>query len=528
MIKPKRIDVTTDELDALMGRIRASQIDKKDIEIIEGLAETITILNNAVDDKTTSIKRLLKMIFGSKTEKKKDVLKEDEELDPPSTDSDNKGSKKPKENTSPQKGHGRNGVAAYTGAKRKTIEHESLKHKDQCPLCGDGKVYKLKKPGVIIRVIGSAPLTATITELEKLRCNLCEKIFTAKAPDNIGDKKYDESSGAMIALMKYGCGLPFNRLDQLQACLGVPLPSSTQWDIIYDMAEIFSPVYGALIRNAAQGDVIYNDDTVMKILELMKEVNPKRKGMFTSGIMSTVENQKTALFFTGRNHAGENIATVLAKREEELDAPIQMCDALASNTSNDFTTILANCTTHARRKFVDVAESFPDECKFVLDILGTVYKNDAITKEMKMTPAQRLTYHKTHSASLMKSLHNTLQKQINNKEVEPNSGLGQAIKYMLKHWEKLTLFLRVPNAPLDNNFCERALKKAILHRKNSMFFKTLRGAYAGDIMMSFIHTCSLNNINPLDYLKTLLKHSEEINQVPEKWLPWNYKIATAD
>ncbi len=133
MITPKRIDVTTEELDALMGRIRAAQIDKKDIEIIEGLAETITILNNAVDEKTTSIKRLLKMIFGSKTEKKKEVLKEDKESEQPSKDSDNKDSKKLKENKSPQKGHGRNGVAAYTGAKRITIEHESLKHKDQRP-----------------------------------------------------------------------------------------------------------------------------------------------------------------------------------------------------------------------------------------------------------------------------------------------------------------------------------------------------------------------------------------------------------
>ncbi len=526
MIKPKRIDVTADELDALLDRVRSADIDKNDIEIIEGLAETITILNNAVDKKNISIKRLLKMIFGSKTEKKKDVLKEDEESDPPSKDSDDKDSKKPKENKSPQKGHGRNGAAAYTGAKRITIAHEFLKHKDPCPLCYEGKVYKLKKPGVIIRVTGSPPLTATITELEKLRCNLCEKIFTAKAPDDIGEKKYDETSGAMIALMKYGCGLPFNRLDHLQACIGVPLPSSTQWDIINEMAEIYTPVYSALIHHAAQGDVLYNDDTVMKVLELMKEVDPKRKGMFTSGIMATAENQKTALFFTGRNHAGENIARVLAKREEALDAPIQMCDALSSNTSEVFTTIIANCITHARRRFVDVAESFPDECKFVLDILGAVYKNDAISKELKMPPAQRLNYHQTHSAPLMESLHDKLRSQMQNHEVEPNSGLGQAIKYMLKHWEKLTLFLKVPNAPLDNNFCERALKKAILHRKNSMFFKTLRGAYAGDIMMSFIHTCSLNNTNPLHYLKTLLKHPEEIKQNPAKWLPWNYKIAT--
>ena len=106
--------------------------------------------------------------------------------------------------------------------------------------------------------------------------------------------------------------------------------------------------------------------------------------------------------------------------------------------------------------------------------------------------------------------------------MEPNSSLGKAINYMLKHWLPLTRFLEVPGAPLDNNICERALKTAILHRKNSLSYKTERGARVGDVFMSLIHTCQLGQVNPLDYLTALVKNAQEVLLQPAKWLPWNY------
>jgi len=127
----------------------------------------------------------------------------------------------------------------------------------------------------------------------------------------------------------------------------------------------------------------------------------------------------------------------------------------------------------------------------------------------------------------MKQLHTWLNGQFDNRKVEPNSGLGKAISYMLKHWESLTLFLRVEGAPLDNNICEQVLKRAILHRKNSLFYKTSHGAYIGDLFMSLIHTCKLSKINPFDYLVALQKYSKKVFQNPQNWLPWNYKAAVA-
>jgi transposase len=251
-----------------------------------------------------------------------------------------------------------------------------------------------------------------------------------------------------------------------------------------------------LIRQAAQGKVLHNDDTPMKILALMKETNAnkpetdsadkrERTGVFTSGIVSIGDGHKIALFFTGHQHAGENLADVLARRASELGPPIQMCDALSRNLPKDFEVLLGNCMTHGRRKFVDVFANFPGECRYVLETLRDVYKNDAIAEEQGMSAQERLTFHQVHSGPIMEGFEKWLKNQIAEKKTEPNSGLGKAISYMKNHWKPLTLFLRVPGAPLDNTICERGLKKAILHRKNSMFFRTANGAHVGDIFMSF-------------------------------------------
>ena len=512
MNMPKRMDISPKQMEELLKRAKASMTEA-DFEVIKGLADTIMYLGYVVDSKNTSIKRLLKLLFGAQTEKTSKIKKKN-------------ASDKPKTDKKKKKGHGKNGKAAYTGAEKIKVPHEALKHKDACPACLKGKVYDTREPSVVIRVTGNAPCTGTIYELQKLRCNLCGQLFTAKAPDHIGDQKYDEAAGAIIALLKYGTGLPFNRMEQLQAFLGVPLPSSTQWEIMEAVADKIYPVYRALIRHAAQGDILYNDDTVMKILELVnrKKDDQTRKGMYTTGIVSCVADVKVALFITGNHHAGENLDAVLAHRSKDLSAPIQMCDALSRNVPKAFKTILSNCIAHARRKFVEIEENYPDECVYVLETLEKIYIFDDHTQNM--TPDDRLLYHQENSGPLMADFHTWLNRQIDEKMVEPNSDLGNAISYMINHWPELTLFLRDGRAPLDNNICERALKKSILHRKNSLFYKTQHGAYVGDLFMSLIHTCSLCSINPFDYLKKLQLNKKELFATPEKFLPWNYQKNT--
>jgi hypothetical protein len=275
----------------------------------------------------------------------------------------------------------------------------------------------------------------------------------------------------MIGLLKYGSGLPFNRLQRLQGNCEIPLAASTQWDIVYAAVSLIEPAYQELIRQAAQGEVLHNDDTSVKILELMgdrakqipesefDERDPHRTGLFTSGLVSTREGNRIALFFSGNYHAGENLAEVLKQRAAELETPIHMCDGLSRNLPKEFETILANCLAHGRRKFVELHDRFPDESTYVIEALKVIYHHDELARDEGMSAEERLGYHQSHSQRTMDDLHAWLQRQFAEKLVERNSALGEAINYLLKRWDSMTLFLRKAGAPLDNNICERALKK---------------------------------------------------------------------
>jgi transposase len=424
-------------------------------------------------------------------------------------------------------GHGRNGAAAFTSAKRVAIAHATLHSGDSCPECREGRVYREKEPATLIRIVGRAPLEATVFELERLRCNACGEVFTADEPETAGPDKYDVTAVAMIALLKYSTGVPFKRLERLEGQLGMPLPAATQWELVEAAAKTMRAVLDELIRQAAQGRVMHNDDTSMRILQLVREPGDQRTGTFTSGIVSMVGVWRIALFFTGTKHAGENIAEVLKQRAAELPPPIQMCDALSRNAPKSTETLLANCLAHGRRQFVELVESFPQECRHVLETLRGVYHNDALTREQELSAEERLRFHQEHSGPLMTQLHEWMEAQLAEHKTEPNSGLGKAISYLLNHWTKLTLFLRQPGAPIDNNIVERALKKAILNRKNALFYKSLNGAGVGDLFMSLIHTCELNGANPLDYLTELQRHSTELAARPSEWMPWNYRETLA-
>ena len=432
------------------------------------------------------------------------------------------------------KGHGRNGAVRFPGARTVVIPHPTLRHGDPCPECGAGKVYHQKQPKRLVRIVGRPPLEATRYEMERLRCNGCNQVFTAETPAAAGPEKYDETVAAMIATLRYGSGVPLKRLERLEGDLGIPLPAATQWGLAKRAAEWLWPAYEEFIRQAAQGEVAHNDDTGMRILRLTREPTPKgkaeRTGVFTSGIVSRVGVCLIALFFSGWKHAGENLAEVLKRRAPGMAPLIQMCDALSRNVpklSEGVRLLLANCLAHGRRQFVEVAANFPAECRYVLETLGGVWHNDELARKGRLSPEERLRFHQEHSEPLMKTLKSWMEAQLAEHKTEPNSGLGKAIQYMLRHWEPLTLFLREPGAPLDNNLVERALKKAILHRKNSLFYKTMNGAAVGDLFMSLIHTCELNGANPFDYLTELQRHAEELKRQPSEWMPWNYRDTLA-
>jgi transposase len=522
----KVLELTAEERQAFLGRVRPGcVVSEQDYRFIEGMIVGLPDVLALIDHRGMTISRLRQLVFGARTEKTATVCPA-----PAGT-----GAVTHPANPPPPrrrgKGHGRHGAGAYLGAQRVRVPHPKLHDGGLCPDCRRGKLHPLSRPGVVVRIVGQAPLAATVFELEKLRCATCGQVFSAPAPAAAGAEKYDPTVGALVAVLRFGSGVPSYRLAQLQQSLGIPFPASTQWELAAELADVATPAFESLVRQAAQRGVIHNDDTTMRVASLRREPaplsdadNPKRTrtGIFTTGILTGGDAPPIALFFTGHQHAGENLQDLMDQRDRHLPAPIQMCDALSRNEPGESATLLSHCLAHGRRQVVDIATSFPVEARHVLECLRAVYHHDARARAERLTAEQRLQLHQNLSRPILDDLHRWLRDQIDQKKVEPNSTLGGAFKYLLNHWDPLTLFLRVAGAPLDNNICERGLKMAILHRKNSLSYKTQRGAQVGDLFMSLIHTCRLNGINPFEYLVALARHPTEVARNPDRWLPWTY------
>ncbi len=542
---PEIVTATREEIDELLLLARKS-FPTKQYELLEKVLGTFVYVMLKLQNAKTSIKRLQRMVFGGRTEHKRNVLEHATVgADAHAQDAAGAGTElanlvvpvpKPR-----PPGHGRNGSQAYSGAPIVECDHPDLEPGDRCPECEKGKVYD-SPPKSLVKVVGQAPLGATVYRLQRLRCRLCDAVFTAPLPAAVAQlPKYDSSCASMIALLRFGNGLPHYRLEGLQASLYIPLPDATQWDIISKAAPAPRAVFEALICQAAQAPLLHSDDTPMRVLSLMKErdkaeaggVKPVAKAINTSGIVAVLQDDaqhngqptqhKVVLFFTGHAHAGKNMERVLAHRAQDLAPAMQMCDALAANVCGEFTTIVANCLAHGRRQVADVAEQFPEAARHVIEALAEVYKHDARCRQNQLSPEQRLALHQQHSKPIMDGLERWMAEQFDKRLVEPNSGLGKALHYLIRHWSELTLFLRKVGAPLDNNVCEQILKRAILHRKGSLFYKTVRGAEVGDIYMSLIHTCRLCDVNPFDYLNALQHHAQDVIAAPARWLPWNFR-----
>lgn len=534
MKSPGRIEVTQEQADEWIEKIKTNRLTEEDRERLVDLIHALGWLNRSLEEKSLSLQRL-RNLFGIHTEKASHILdtiekdlEKDRDGEPERESRLSRAASQNADEKTP--GHGRLSAEEYRSAKKVHYPHPTLKAGMRCPGCDRGNLCALP-PGKLLRITAMPPLEATVHQPERLRCATCGEVYTADLPAEVGAEKYDASACAMVALFRYGYGMPMNRLAHFQKSLGMPLAAGTQWELIVRVADAGRPVFEGLLQMAAQGELFHNDDTPMKILSLMNEQkqakdngkDPGRTGMFTTGIVAVAHGHKIMLFFSGRKHAGENLDHLLARRDNVHDVPLQMCDALLRNEPSEGRTLVANCLTHGRRTFYDVYSAFPDQVKFVIGLLKEVYRHDALAKKEAMSPEQRLRFHQEKSGPLMDHLKGWLEDQMTAKKAEPNSSLGKAIQYMRNHWEKLTRFLKVPGMPLTNDECERLLKTAIRHRNNSLFYKNETGAEVGDILMSLIQTAMQAGVNPFLYLIALQKNQAAVAKNPEGWFPWNYE-----
>jgi hypothetical protein len=341
----------------------------------------------------------------------------------------------------------------------------------------------------------------------------------------------------VLALARYYLGIPLYRLENFQALVGVPVPDATQWDQLEHVGNCAYPIFKCFETLAAQGEVIYQDDTPARVLALIEENRHAQKsepaaasprtGMFTTALIAQVGKRRICLYYTGRQHAGENLTRLLAKRDPQRGTPLVMSDALSSNTAEETPLIRCHCLAHGRRKFRELDEVFPVESAVVVDALKVVYEHEEAARAQQLSAEARLGYHQTYSAPIMAALKDWLERQSADRLVEPNSSLGKAIAYVLGHWATLTRFLQVPGAPLDNNSAERALKLCIRQRKNSLFYATEHSAYIASLLTSVIATCLQAGVNALEYLVAVQEHRQAVFAHPSAWLPWTYPAALA-
>ena len=547
--------IDIDGLRALVERARGV-LPPDDIATLSLAIDQLHAVREALHERTATFARLRRLFHLTSSEKTASVFGDDKsstseattspDADSADPNSANHASSTATESSAPAtnveetprrgKNAGRTPASAYATANKIRVPHEHLHAGDPCPGCAHGKLCPRKRPRRIVKVDGSPALVASCWELDSLRCSGCGEVYTATPPPAAvaaEAEKYSETAAAVIAYLHYGAGMPFHRLAKMQASLQTPVPSSTQWDVVCKGAARVLPVYEVLLDTASQARLLNADDTYVRITSLMgkrradavasgKLESPKRTGLFTTNVIATHESHQIALFFSGRQHAGENLEALLKRRPDGLDAPMLMSDALSRNVPAEPPVVEGNCLAHGRRNIVDEVENYPTECRRILDDLGVVFAHDAETRRLKMSDQQRMEHLQQHAGPVLGRLRKWMREQFRDRRVEENSGFGAAIRYLLKHWPKLTLFLKRPGVPLSNNISERALKMIILQRKNSYFYRSLEGARVADVYTSLIHTCELAGINPVEYLTELLRHALEVTESPGDWVPWRY------
>ena len=545
MKRPEEVTLSREEGEALITRLERDAVTAADRRVLVKVLTFYFWLLFALREAKLSLKRLKALVFGEKAKKRK----------PPESGGGVDGSggqggsgvvtaepsvkqgkdeRGQSEAGARRSGHGRQSAGVYREAHRIECRHEELAVGERCPACGRGRLYRLPA-GIEMRVDGNALLSAIRYELEKLRCSACGAVFTAALPAEAGEEKYSARARAVLALGRYYLGVPLYRLEGYQALVGVPVPDATQWDQIERVADCAYPVFKHLERLAAQGEVIYQDDTAVRILSLIEEnrhaeaqatdASPSRTGMYSTGLVVQVGAQTICLYYAGRQHAGENLETLLRHRETQRGKPLVMSDALASNAADEQRLIRCHCLAHGQRKFRELEEVFPQECEVVIHALKQVFEHEAEAQKQQLSIEERLAYHQTYSGPIMDALKAWLEQQGAGRTVEPNSSLGKAMAYLVGHWVTLTRFLTVPGAPLDNNTAERALKLCIRQRKNSLFYATEHSAYIASLLTSLIATCVQAGVNAVEYLVALQDHRQAVCANPAAWLPWTYPTA---
>jgi hypothetical protein len=552
----QRIDISLNELRPLRSRIDGQHLEPDDWPIIEALVTKL------IDRAESQQARMLAKIAALKdADSAMDAASSDAaSSDAASSDaasavstgpaSEESASEPESDEKNKPKGHGRNGVAAFTNAQHFNHELKSGIIGTVCEDCGPGRgagrmsSYREK---VIIRIVGRPLFGAEVHHYEQARCRICGKIIravvSAEVLEGIGSSyiTYDWSACAMLIVMHYFAGAPFKRLESLHNGWGVPMPDANQWKMVDACSDLLDPLLRAIERHGIHNAVSLRiDDTGSEVISLRRQIQAEiaaletigestkdvRTGINATGVyLETQDDAVIILFYTGRHHAGEIIDQLLKHRRSAEPKLAKVTDGASKNFDHKHENQLveASCNAHAFLKFRAIKDKYPVQYAIAGEVYKQVFDNDDEAKARGLTPIERMLYHREHSKPLMEKLKAMCEERSKCGLVEPNSLLWEPLTFIINQWPRLTKFYQYPNVPLDTNVIEQSLIIPVRYLAGSFNYKNITGSEVGDQSMSLVLTARANDVEPVAYLTYCLRHHEDLARRPEYYLPWVYR-----
>jgi len=445
------------------------------------------------------------------------------------------------------KGHGRKGASAFVNAKQVMHALAAGLLGALCSACGLGRLTRYREK-VVIRVVGQPLFAAECHHLEQARCRVCGRVVRAEAPTDILEgvgssyTVYDWSACAMLVVMHYFAAAPFKRLESLHEGWGIPLADANLWHVVDETDDLLHPLYRALelhgIQNATSLRI---DDTGSMVVTLARQIQAEiaaleligestrtvRTGINATGVFLETAGGPVVLYFTGRHHAGEVLDRLLKRRVSVPGNPplVKVTDGASKNFSHQHREQLveATCNAHAYLKFHDIKDKHPAEYALAGEVYKAVFDNDDEAKSRRLTPDERMLFHRERSKPPMEKLKAMCEEKLGSKLVEPNSALWEPLTFIINQWPRLTRFYAAPGVPLDTNLVEQKLIIPVRYLAASFNYKTETGAEVGDRMMSLLVTAQANGVEPVAYLSHCLRHHKDIASRPAEYLPWIYR-----
>lgn len=522
--------ISTSDLDALIQRVEYAiehdlSVEASDLSLLLQAIQTLAYVQINIEEKNLTLTKLRKLLgMMPSSEKREPIIDQDNEGRKSTSKSKNTKVKK-KRSKSPER-------------VPQTIEHHPLvEHNkgDLCSSCQLGTLYRFE-PAEFIRISGHSPLHTTKHVLERLRCNACGQLFTADLNEGVindgpSHQMYGYSARAMICMHKYFAGTPFFRYQSLQHVFQVPVSASTQYDQCKLLADSIEPIHLALQKEAAQGHQVFIDDSHFKILEAEPKLKPDRKntgvkklrsGVYASCFLSATDFGPIVLYEISIGHAGEFADDIFSHRIDNIKPPNMMSDALSSNNVTAVPIQKNLCNAHARRQFMDIENSFPNEVKWIVEQYQLIFNQFKKAEASGKRESVRLRYHQRYTQPIFESMKAWCEHQII-EHGEQHSNLAKAQQYFLNHYDGLTAICKFEGAQVENNAAERALKLIIRSRKNSLFCKTEAGAQTTNVITSIIATCAMNQINAYEYLIWVQRNRVQVKQNPDAFTPWMFQ-----